>query len=119
MQEQNELLSFSNSLLLVIMVLIALVGIVAPIMALLPVWIASPTIIFGWFLIGNACWLWESWRASGPRGLFINPARDGVADLRVTFAWFFFGIFLVAINVALRAEWIYLNEQGKISLKKN
>jgi len=134
MQAQSESLSFSKKFeyfidkarilsFPVLGILIGFVFIVAPIVAAIyttwfPSWVASPISIFGWCFAGFVCWHWESWKASGPRGLFINPAGD-VGDIRVTFAWIFFGLFLMVMNIALQREWVYLNEHGRITLKKN
>ena len=81
-----------------------------------PAWVASPLCIAGWLYIGNTCWSYECWRASGPRGVYINPAGSG--DIRAIFAWLFFGPALMGVNVALRRGWIHRNQEGKLTFEK-
>jgi len=82
-----------------------------------PTWVASPLCIAGWLYIGYTIWRYECWRASGPRGIYLNPGGMN-GDIRVVLAWLFFGPALMGVNVALRRGWIHRNREGKLTFEK-
>lgn len=85
--------------------LVAFVIIVAPILAVIytsfPSWLASLVVVAGWGILNYACWSYEAWRASGPRGAFVNPY--GVTDnMLINVAWLLFGVFFIVLHIVYR-----------------
>ena len=85
--------------------------------AWLPTWLLSLTIVAGWCVFNCNCWSYEAWRASGPRGIFINTC--GLTDdMPSNLVWLFFGFFIMIPNILLRVQLIYQNKNGYFTFIK-
>jgi len=82
-----------------------------------PAWLLSPVIIAGWCWFNCDCWRYEAWRASGPRGIFVNTCGS-TSNVLYNLVWLFFGFFIMVVNILLRFQLLHLNAEGRITLKK-
>lgn len=99
---------FSNYPIFEIVVGLLIIGgvITLGIFALIPVWLAAGVGIFSWLVIGITFWRYESWRASGPRGTYWNPAGIGTYYGTTTLLiWGTCGLFLSLAHSFCRQGW--------------
>jgi hypothetical protein len=112
---EDALMCVLGFLPLILMALVGVAIMVLPSILGLSGWIASPTVLFGWWFLGRTCWLYEAWRASGPRGIFINTCGTTRSTF-INLLWPFIGLLLLLINAMYRRGWIRADLQ-KLELK--
>ena len=70
----------------------------------MPTWFTIVGAIIGWWYISCILWSYECWRASGPRGIYWNPA-DSPQEGKTILIWLMFGIFISLAHSISRREW--------------
>ena len=113
--DDNSFLLFNTPLLyIIICFLIITIFILLSTFVAFPVWITMSISIILWVSLGNICFRYETFQASGPRGTFINPAGhpepfDGLLCI-------IGGLPLHILHVLIRKHWVYLNDYNTVTL---